>query len=71
MPPPSPMLLSILLIALLSMAASSQRIGELSGDVDRLRNAAVERPVVVQTRASRIDCILNLRSFELCRNLLH
>uniref|UniRef100_A0A1I7UNF5 Conotoxin n=1 Tax=Caenorhabditis tropicalis TaxID=1561998 RepID=A0A1I7UNF5_9PELO len=29
-----------------------------------------KRPPVVHSRASRIDCMLALRSFELCRNLL-
>ncbi|CAI4228209.1 unnamed protein product [Auanema sp. JU1783] len=30
-----------------------------------------QRPIMIQTRRSRtkLECILNLRSFELCRNL--
>ncbi|CAB05150.1 Neuropeptide-Like Protein [Caenorhabditis elegans] len=66
----------VMLVLLVCVSASSYDPMDKRADevVPEFQNSLIKlldrRPPVVYSRASRIDCMLALRSFELCRNLL-
>ncbi|CAL2041233.1 hypothetical protein CAEBREN_32178 [Caenorhabditis brenneri] len=70
------MLSTLLVLFLLCVSASSydsmdKRDNEVMPEFQKsLIQLLDRRPPIVHSRASRVDCMLALRSFELCRNLL-
>ncbi|PIC35729.1 hypothetical protein B9Z55_014994 [Caenorhabditis nigoni] len=72
----SSMLVFVLLLVCVSASSPSyepmdKRVAEEMPEFQKsLFELLDKRPPVVHSRASRIDCMLALRSFELCRNLL-
>ncbi|EFO92397.1 hypothetical protein CRE_11067 [Caenorhabditis remanei] len=71
-------MLSFLVVCVLFVCATASSYDSVDKRVDEvmpefqksLFQLLDKRPPVVHSRASRVDCMLALRSFELCRNLL-
>ncbi|CAI2351106.1 unnamed protein product [Caenorhabditis sp. 36 PRJEB53466] len=65
------LLLAIFLCVSASYESVDKRVDEVIPEFQRSVFRMLDRrPPVVHSRASRVDCMLALRSFELCRNLL-